>query len=97
MKNCPNCNAPINTNTCKCEYCGTYYFDFSGLDLNGSQPCFIKISNAVLKAIPYMKTIEQHIDCDDCRDIYGRVHRLYRKPNISMDVVFDVIEYKEGE
>lgn len=25
MTNCPNCGAPINSNSYKCEYCGTTY------------------------------------------------------------------------
>lgn len=27
MRNCPNCNTPIDPYECKYKYCGTYYYD----------------------------------------------------------------------
>ena len=94
MKNCPNCNAPIDPNTCKCGYCGTYYFDFSGLDLDGGKPCFIKMQNAIMKAYPCLRTIESRPNYDTCCDISGRLHTVKVSNDVSMEVTFNVLECK---
>ena len=39
--NCPNCAAPITSDTC--QYCGAVFLDFSAIQLN--KPSYIKIIN----------------------------------------------------
>lgn len=41
--NCPNCGAPIDPDTNKCQYCGTSYFDLSSIDIYDSKPFYLKI------------------------------------------------------
>ena len=42
MKNCPNCGSPIEPYKCKCEYCGTWYFDFTSFDVTENVPYYVK-------------------------------------------------------
>jgi predicted GTPase len=39
ITNCPNCGAPVVSN--KCDYCGTYIFDFSQIKMG--EPCWISV------------------------------------------------------
>ena len=61
MKNCPNCGAPIEPYKCKCDYCGTWYFDFTSFFEDG-KPCYIKYKTdlGVLTALvqPQLRTID---------------------------------------
>lgn len=41
--NCPNCGAPIDGFLNKCPYCGTFYYDFSEIDISSREPIFLKI------------------------------------------------------
>ena len=42
-KNCPNCAAPYDVGLNKCPYCGTSYFDMSCIDINSSEPFYLKL------------------------------------------------------
>ena len=42
MHNCLNCGSPIDPYKTKCEYCGTYCFDFSGIDFTDGKPVYVK-------------------------------------------------------
>lgn len=95
MKNCPNCNAPIEPYKSKCEYCGTYYFDFSGIDMSGNKPCYVKIGNVTAMAIPRVDQIEYHPEYESFVDIKGRFHNTLARKNITIQANFDVLEYKE--
>lgn len=44
-RNCPNCAAPYDADLSKCPYCGTSYFDMSGLDISAGEPFYLKINN----------------------------------------------------
>ena len=41
-RNCPNCGAPLESEVCKCPYCGTSYFDFSALNIKDGEPFYLK-------------------------------------------------------
>lgn len=43
--NCPNCGAPIEIESNKCPYCGTYYFDLSCIDIDGQEPFYLKLKS----------------------------------------------------
>ena len=66
MINCPNCGAAIEPYKCKCEYCGTWYFDFTAFDVSKDVPYYVKFrtSYGVITALakPELKTIEMQVD-----------------------------------
>lgn len=95
MINCPNCNAPLEPYKCKCEYCGSYFFDFSGADLTGDKPCYIKVGNTVALAHPHVEEIASTPNYDTYEDVMGTHHYTMVSRNITARVLFDVIEYKE--
>lgn len=95
MTNCPNCNAPIEPYNCKCKYCGTYYFDFSGIDLLGDKPCYVKVGNTVALTYPRLEEVECIPDYETYTDIRGRLYTTMVRKNITIRANFDVIEYKE--
>ena len=62
MKNCPNCGSPIEPYKCKCEYCGTWYFDFTAFDMTEDVPYYVKFNTPygviTTLARPELQTIE---------------------------------------
>lgn len=42
-KNCPNCGSPYDPSLNACPYCGTSYFDLTGINLTDKEPVFLKI------------------------------------------------------
>ena len=95
MINCPNCNAPLEPYKCKCEYCGSYFFDFSGADLTGDKPCYIKVGDTVALAHPHIEEIACRPEYAEAIDYMGTHHYTMINRYITVQVLFDVIEYKE--
>lgn len=42
-RNCPNCGAALESNICKCPYCGTSYFDISAINIDDGEPFYLKL------------------------------------------------------
>lgn len=65
--NCPNCGAVIEPYSCKCQYCGTWYYDLTLFDTLDDTPKYVKFrmerngKEVYLTALarPQLKTIEQ--------------------------------------
>ena len=105
MNTCPNCAAPINQYKVRCEYCGSYLFDFTALDLTSGKKVFakFKLNNApddkdyivTALAIPEMKTIsmkrEQSAICDTMEN---RI-RCVQKRSVDIGVSFHCTENTE--
>ena len=46
-RNCPNCGAALESNICKCPYCGTSYFDISAIDIDGGNHFISNLGGAL--------------------------------------------------
>lgn len=86
MTNCPNCNAPMNPYQCKCEYCGTWYFDLAAFDFDDNKPCYIKMKSSnicgnnasiTFKAIPRLTEINSSYDTVDYCDSNGVIIKKF--------------------
>ena len=87
-KNCPNCGAPIETETC--PYCGTVFLDFAAIDAD--QPFYMKVKHDgkiyILKVM--MSSMELRIEPNDIYDTFGS--RLLRfEPIRSLTLDFDIL------
>lgn len=56
MTNCPNCAALLKEDSCKCEYCGSHFFDFCGINIDELKPLYLRLKYnnqiAITKVIP---------------------------------------------
>ena len=62
MTNCPNCSGLLKPDSCKCEFCGSYFFDFCGINFEEHKPFYMHIKTqkgvATIKALPSLGTFE---------------------------------------
>lgn len=88
--NCPNCGAPYDANLTKCPYCGTNYFDLSFIDMDSTEPFYIKVKksfihkkqNRIMPCIITMKVLPQYHEFNveqQCESIYGHNNTLISK------------------
>ena len=93
MKNCPNCGSPIEPYKCRCEYCGTWYFDFTAFDMSGDDPYYVKFRTPygviTTLAKPELQTVDVSEDTVDITGKYGSVLTSFtRSVNCDLGVVF---------
>lgn len=73
--NCPNCGAPIEQYNCRCKYCGTWYFDFTGFDMSGDGPYYVKFRTPygviTTLAKPELRAIDVEEEKCCCKDFCG--------------------------
>ena len=84
--NCPNCGAPYDAKLTKCPYCGTNYFDLSFIDMDSTEPFYIKIKKSLIynnhntPCIISMKVLPQYheLNIEQQREyIYGYNNNTY--------------------
>jgi hypothetical protein len=97
ITNCPNCGAPVVSN--KCDYCGTYIFDFSQIKMG--EPCWVSVDlgdghKRLLHVI--LKAASVDTDYNEISHYaYNEVVHTLIKPDITLDMSFDVVgEDKTG-
>ena len=93
MNNCPNCGAPLEPYKCKCEYCGTWYFDFTTFDMSKDVPYYVKFRTKygiiTTLAKPELQTIEVSNETFDCTNGSGNILCSFvRNRTCDLGVVF---------
>ena len=97
IKNCPNCGAPVVSN--KCDYCGTYIFDFSQISMG--EPCWISVDlGDGSKKLLHVILNNARVDANYNEISYyadNRIVDTLTEPDITLDMSFYVIaENKTG-
>lgn len=91
ITNCPNCGAPVVSN--KCDYCGTYIFDFSQIKMG--EPCWISVDlGDGHKRLLHVILKNASVDADYDEFSYyanNAIVETLRVPNITLDMSFNVV------
>lgn len=101
MRNCPNCGAPLEPYKCRCEYCGTWYFDLTAFDMSGNDPYYVKFRTPygviTTLAKPELREIEMTEDyCDATNAAGNKLIRLARNRQADLNVVFHAVMDYDG-
>lgn len=97
MINCPNCGAPWNPYSYRCEYCGTYAFDTTAWDLDENTPCYVtfKTRHGVITALarPMVAEVEVSSDTVDAVDPSGyKIRSFVRSKQANINVSFQCLQ-----
>ena len=100
MKNCPNCGAPLEPYKCKCDFCGTWYFDFTAFDMTDDTPYYVKFKTCygivTTLAKPELQTIEISSDEVKATNGHGDVVQTFRTNTCcNLGVIFHVVPKKD--
>ncbi len=92
ITNCPNCGAPVVSN--KCDYCGTYIFDFSQIKMG--EPCWISVDlGNDCKRLLHVILNNASVDADyheiSCY-AGNKVVKTLGVPDVTLDMSFYVVD-----
>lgn len=98
--NCPNCGAPIDRYKCKCDYCGTWYFDFTGFDMSEDVPYYVRFRSpygiVTTLARPELRSVEISCNTVDMVSPLGyKINRFTTRKQCDFEVVFHAQENPE--
>ena len=95
--NCPNCGAPIVSDTC--EYCGTKFFDFANIDINDESYIRLKINDKLymFKAFCSNISFQQHTNEIEISNEMGILANKYIKMQPYRTLSIDIIVNSEIE
>ena len=92
MTNCVNCGSAKEADAKVCPFCGTSYFDFTDIDLDGKHPCIVRFAHGghvfQMKAFPSIAEITLHPVDMDIRGVDGRIMMMSRNNNITARIEF---------
>lgn len=96
MTNCPNCSGLLKPDSCKCEFCGSYFFDFCGINFEEHKPFFMHIKTqqgvATMKVLPGISTFEETSEPTYITDTrHNTIVAMYYKCSASLHVDFDCV------
>lgn len=106
QRNCPNCAAPYDVQLNKCPYCGTSYYDMSGIDFEDGTPFYLKIKTNIngqpmyitQLVKPRLESIEVTSDSTYAYDILEqRFHNFVSNRGLTTNISFEGISDKNGE
>ena len=101
--NCINCGAPIDDRTDRCAYCGTLYYDFCGMDIDGKTPIAfrVKLNDKLVAnflAIPTAASLELRSDNVEFVATNGaKLGNICTGKTLIPNIDFKVIVNKKGE
>lgn len=89
-KNCINCGAPIESETVKCPFCGTSYFDFTNIDLGSPVMLKIKHNDKILlvKAMCTSMSITSMPETVSCDRLGSMLDRVVTNMHREIDISF---------
>ena len=100
--NCPNCGAPINSETDKCPYCNTSYFDFSNIDIDEEEPFFLRIKKGDMYITSLVKAKNTGIKfITESTSYYGykgniKVGDIITSRSLVLDIEFESVVQENG-
>ena len=85
MNHCPNCGSHIEPYKVRCEYCGSWYWDFAAFDCDTDKPVYVKFKTTqmgeqiVLTALakPRVEQVEVNSDVSYIKDKMGNALRSF--------------------
>lgn len=99
--NCPNCAAPLKEGQCKCEYCGTYFYDMV-LDMEYPSPIYLYVRTKqgiiTLRGIPRIGDFTITSESQYVTSGFGtRLKAFYTERTGELNLTFDCQEFKDVE
>lgn len=96
--NCVNCGHGKDPDAIKCPFCGTTYFDMTGIDISGEHPVILMLKNPdgsvfQMKAFPTRFVFDMGPLCETTVDLsfdgYApKVFQVHNEPMVKCDISF---------
>ena len=96
--NCINCGHGKDPDAIKCPFCGTTYFDMTGIDISGETPVILMLKNPdgnvfQMKAYPKSFALTMGPLCETTVDLSfdgykPRVFSVHKEPRITCGISF---------